>query len=299
MSLLLNRFFRTFITNQHQDIERFIGMIKIRDIKIGGGNPLALIAGPCVVEGRDITLRTAERLKKIARKYNVPFIFKSSYKKANRISGKSFTTLGISEGLAILAEVKKEVDLPILTDIHAESEVEAASKVADILQIPAFLCRQTDLLRSAGRSGKVINIKKGQFMAPEDMEHQAKKVEMTGNKKVTLTERGSTFGYHNLVVDMRSLIVMRRFGYPVILDATHSVQLPGAGKNETSGQPEYIFPIARAGAAVGIDGLFVEVHMNPNRALSDAASQLKIDYLEDLLKQIIPIDRLVKEELEI
>jgi len=253
-----------------------------------------LIAGPCVVEGREITLRTAQRIQKIAKKYNVPFIFKSSYKKANRTSGKSFSTLGMDEALAILLEVKQELGVPILTDIHTEVEVVAAAEVADILQIPAFLCRQTELLHAAGRSGKVINIKKGQFMAPEDMRHPAHKVEMTGNKKIMLTERGATFGYHNLVVDMRSLVVMRELGYPIILDATHSVQLPGGTKKETGGQPEFIFPIARAGVAVGIDGLFIETHPHPKRALSDSASQLKLDFLDALLNQVIPIDKIVK-----
>jgi 2-dehydro-3-deoxyphosphooctonate aldolase (KDO 8-P synthase) len=269
-------------------------MIIIGKIKIGGGSPLVLIAGPCVVEGREITIRTAQRIQRIAKKYNVPFIFKSSYKKANRTSGKSFSTLGMDEALAILSEVKQELGVPILTDIHTEAEVAAAAEVADILQIPAFLCRQTELLHAAGRSGKVINIKKGQFMAPEDMRHPAHKVEMTGNKKIMLTERGATFGYHNLVVDMRSLVVMRELGYPIILDATHSVQLPGGTKKETGGQPEFIFPIARAGVAVGIDGLFIETHPHPKRALSDSASQLKLDFLDALLNQVIPIDKIVK-----
>jgi 2-dehydro-3-deoxyphosphooctonate aldolase (KDO 8-P synthase) len=274
-------------------------MIKIGGIKIGNSNPLVLIAGPCVVEGREITLRTAETIQRLAKKYRIPFIFKSSYKKANRTSGKSFSTLGMDEGLTILREVKESLGVPVLTDIHTEEEVEHAAVVADVLQIPAFLCRQTDLLQAAGRTKRVVNIKKGQFMAPEDMRHQAQKVEQVGNKKVMLTERGATFGYHNLVVDMRSLVIMRSLGYPVILDATHSVQLPGGGKSETSGQPQFIFPIARAGVAVGIDGLFIETHPNPARALSDAASQLKLDYLGDLLKQIVPLDHLVKEKFDI
>ncbi|MBI5020832.1 MAG: 3-deoxy-8-phosphooctulonate synthase [Ignavibacteriales bacterium] len=274
-------------------------MIKSENLVIGSGNRLMLIAGPCVVEGREITLKTAARLQKLTHKYQIPFIFKSSYKKANRTSGKSFSTLGLDEALAILSEIKNNLGVPILTDIHTESEIEAVVGVADILQIPAFLCRQTELLQAAGRSGKVVNIKKGQFMAPEDMKHQARKVESTGNKKVMLTERGASFGYHNLVVDMRSLTIMRSLGYPVILDATHSVQLPGAGKNQTAGQPEFIFPIARAGVAVGIDGLFIETHPDPKRALSDSGSQLKLDLLEDLLKQIIPIDNIVKEKLGI
>ena len=274
-------------------------MIKTGKIVIGAGNPFVLIAGPCVIEGREITLRIADHIRKITKKHHVPFIFKSSYKKANRTSGKSFSSLGMDEALAILAEVKNEFNVPILTDIHSENEVKIAAEVADILQIPAFLCRQTDLLQAAGRTGKVVNIKKGQFMAPEDMKHQAQKVEMTGNKKIMLTERGATFGYHNLVVDMRSLTIMRKLGYPVILDATHSVQLPGGGKNKTSGQPEFIFPIARAGVAVGIDGLFIETHPNPKRALSDSASQLNLNMLESLVKQVVAIDNIMKEKFGI
>ena len=203
----------------------------------------------------------------------------------------------MDEALTILAEVKEEFDIPVLTDVHAESDVEPAAEVADILQIPAFLCRQTELLQAAGRTGKAVNVKKGQFMAPEDMKHQAKKIEMTGNKKILLTERGTTFGYHNLVVDMRSLVIMRNLGYPVILDATHSVQLPGGERTRSGGEPQFIFPIARAGVAVGIDGLFVETHPDPSRALSDATSQLKLDLLEDLLRQVVPLDNIVKEKL--
>lgn len=270
-------------------------MIKLKEIKIGNGNPLVLIAGPCVVENREMTLRIAQKIKAVTKKYKMPFIFKASYKKANRTSGTSFSSIGMNEALKILEQVKKEFDVPILTDIHTESEASIAAEVADVLQIPAFLCRQTELLQAAGRTGKIINIKKGQFVAPEDMKHQAEKVRRVGNKKIMLTERGTSFGYHNLVVDMRSLQIMRELGCPVILDATHSIQLPGAGKGETSGRPEFIFPIARAGVAVGIDGLFIETHPDPKRALSDAASQLKLELLEELIKQVISIDRLVKK----
>jgi 2-dehydro-3-deoxyphosphooctonate aldolase (KDO 8-P synthase) len=274
-------------------------MIRIGNIRVGDGRPLVLIAGPCVVEGRDITLRTAARIHSLAGKYRIPFIFKSSYKKANRTSGGSFTGLGMEKALAILADVKAEFGVPLLTDVHSEAEVDQAAEAVDVLQIPAFLCRQTELLEAAGRTGKAVNIKKGQFMAPEDMLHQAQKVASTGNSRIMLTERGATFGYHNLVVDMRSLPVMRSFGYPVVLDATHSVQLPGGAGKETGGQPEFIFPIARAGAAAGIDAIFIETHPDPRRAKSDAASQLKLDLLGKLLKQIVPIDRLVKEKLGI
>jgi len=269
--------------------------VAIQTITLGGNRPLVLIAGPCVVESRDLVLRTAEQVKRTAEKYRVPVIFKSSYKKANRTSGSSFTGLGIDEALEILAQVKKDFKLPVLTDVHSESEVAAAASVADVLQIPAFLCRQTDLLQAAGRTGKVVNIKKGQFLAPEDMKHAADKVAATGNTKIVLTERGTTFGYHNLVVDMRALKIMRDLGYPVVLDATHSVQLPGGvAAAQSGGQPEFIFTLARAGVAAGCDGLFVEVHPDPPRAFSDAASQLRLDLLDELLKQVTAIDAVVK-----
>lgn len=271
-------------------------MIQIDSITIGKSSPVVLIAGPCVVESRELILRTAEYVRAIADKYKTPVIFKSSYKKANRTSGKSFSGIGNDEALNILAEVRKEFGMPILTDIHSEPEASMAAAVADVLQIPAFLCRQTELLQAAGRTGKVVNIKKGQFLAPSDMKHAAAKVEETGNDRVIFTERGMTFGYNNLVVDMRGLKIMADLGYPVILDATHSVQLPGGDKSaaQTGGQPEFIFPLARAGAAVGIAGLFVEVHPNPAKALSDAASQLKLDLLDELLRQVTAIDALVK-----
>jgi 2-dehydro-3-deoxyphosphooctonate aldolase (KDO 8-P synthase) len=271
-------------------------MITVGKVSLGGGNPLVLIAGPCLVESRELVLKTAQRIKKVSQKLHIPVIFKASYKKANRTSGTSFMGLEMERALAILREVKEEFELPVLTDIHSELEAAPAAEVADVLQIPAFLCRQTEILRAAGRTGKVVNIKKGQFMAPQDMLHQAKKVSATGNNRVMLTERGASFGYHNLVVDMRSLCIMHDFGYPVILDATHSVQLPAAGKMQSKGEPKFIFPIARAGVAVGIDGLFLETHPAPMRALSDAWSQLKLDYLEDLLRQVIPIDTLVKKK---
>lgn len=271
-------------------------IVRVNGISIGEENPLVLFAGPCVVENREMVLRTAEQVLKTSRKHNVPVIFKSSYKKANRTSGTSFSGIGMDEALKILGEVKSQLGLPILTDIHTVEETTIVAEVADVLQIPAFLCRQTELLYAAGRSGKTVNIKKGQFLAPEDMKHAADKVKETGNANILLTERGTTFGYHNLVVDMRSLKIMRGLGYPVVLDATHSVQLPGGDKSakQTGGQPEFIFPLARAGVAVGIDGLFVEVHPNPAEALSDSASQLRMDLLDDLLRQVTQIDRLVK-----
>ncbi len=270
--------------------------IVVSDIPLGDGAPLVLIAGPCVVENRKLAIGTAEAVQATARKYRIGVIFKSSYRKANRTSGTSFEGLGIDEALKILGEIRQELGMPVLTDIHTEGEASAAAEVADVLQIPAFLCRQTDLLRAAGRTGRAVNIKKGQFLAPGDMKHAAEKVEETGNSRVMMTERGTTFGYHNLVVDMRSLKIMRDLGYPVVLDATHSVQLPGADatRSVSSGEPEFIFPIARAGVAAGCDALFVEVHPDPARALSDAASQLRLDLLDTLLKQVTEIDALVK-----
>jgi len=268
-------------------------MIEIKDYKIGDNEPVALIAGPCVVENEKIILHTAERIKEISVKLNIPYIFKASYKKANRTNINSFTGIGDEDALKILKKVNKAFDVPVLTDIHSPKEAKLAAEYVDILQIPAFLCRQTDLLISAGKTGKAINIKKGQFLAPEDMEYAAAKVASTGNKKILLTERGTTFGYHNLVVDMRSLIIMKELGYPVVMDATHSVQLPSKGE-VSGGEPKFIKPLASAAAAVGIDALFLEVHPNPKEALSDAASQLPLNELEELLTEIISIDKIVK-----
>jgi 2-dehydro-3-deoxyphosphooctonate aldolase (KDO 8-P synthase) len=273
-------------------------IISIGNIAIGERRPLVLFAGPCVVEGREFILKTAEAIRSIALRHNVPLVFKSSYKKANRTSVGSFTGLGMDEALSILREAKRELGLPIITDIHTEAEAAPAAEVADVLQIPAFLCRQTDLLQAAGRTGRVVNIKKGQFLAPDDMRHAAEKVASTGNTAILLTERGSTFGYHNLVVDMRGLQIMARTGYPVILDATHAVQLPGGDPSglRSGGQPEFILPLARAGVAAGLSGLFVEVHPDPPHALSDAASQLSLDGLDALLGQVTQIDRIVKAQ---
>jgi 2-dehydro-3-deoxyphosphooctonate aldolase (KDO 8-P synthase) len=269
-------------------------MVEVNKIKIGDGNPFVLIAGPCIVENEEMIMRTADEINQITSKLNIPYIFKSSYKKANRTNLNSFSGIGDDEALKILNKVKEEFNLPILTDVHTEEEINKAADVADILQIPAFLSRQTDLLLAAGNSGKVVNIKKGQFLAPHDMKHIIEKVESTGNKKILLTERGSTFGYHNLVVDMRSLVIMREFGYPVVMDATHSVQLPGKD-TISGGEPKFIKPLARAAAAVGIDALFLEVHPDPQNALSDAASQLPIDQLSELLFETKEIDDRVKK----
>lgn len=268
-------------------------MIKINNIKIGDNNPIVLFAGPCVVESREIAFHTAREIKKIAEELNIPFVYKSSYKKANRTSVHSFSGVGDEEALAILGEIKKELNVPIVTDVHTEQECAIAAQTADILQIPAFLCRQTELLVAAGKTGKAVNIKKGQFLAPGDMKHAAEKVKSTGNNNILFTERGSTFGYNNLVVDMRSLVIMRQIGYPVVMDATHSVQMPGTG-NVTGGSPEFIPYLAKAAAAVGIDALFLEVHPEPEKALSDAASQLPLGDLKALLSDIKKIDGLIK-----
>jgi 2-dehydro-3-deoxyphosphooctonate aldolase (KDO 8-P synthase) len=271
-------------------------MIEIGKVKIGDGLPFVLIAGPCVVENEEMTLFTAEQIKIIASKLGIPFIFKSSYKKANRTSISSFKGIGDTEALKILKKVRENFNVPVLTDVHSPQEVQIASEVSDVLQIPAFLCRQTELLVAGGESGKAVNIKKGQFLAPNDMKHAIEKVESTGNKKIMLTERGTTFGYNNLIVDMRSLVIMREFGYPVVMDATHSVQQPGSG-GRTGGQPVFIKPLAKAAAAIGIDALFLEVHPNPSEALSDSDSQLPLGDLEVLLKEVKEIDTLVKKSL--
>lgn len=261
-------------------------VVETGDIRIGVGEKPVIFAGPCVVESRDLAFRTADHIKKTADKHGFRVVYKSSYKKANRSSVKSFASMGTDESLAILQAVKKEFGLQILTDIHTEPEAAMAAEVADILQIPAFLCRQTDLLIAAGETGKVVNIKKGQFLAPQEMQYAAEKVESTGNKRVLLCERGTTFGYGNLVVDMRSLEIMRNLGYPVVMDCTHSVQLPGTAGGKSGGQPEYIFAIARAAAAVGVDAFFMETHPDPSKALSDSTTQLNLNRLDDLLGQI-------------
>ncbi len=264
-------------------------------LKIGKGNPLVLIAGPCVIESESMTLRTAEEIKNITQKHNVPFIFKSSYSKINRLDISSFAGPGLEKGLGILKKVRQEIGVPILTDIHQPDEAIPVSEVADILQIPAFLCRQTDLVLAAARTGKPINIKKGQFMAPEDMKKIADKVSSTGNEDILITERGTTFGYHDLVVDMRSLVILRGFGYPVIFDATHSLQLPGGQGSSSGGQPQFILPMARAAVACGIDALFIETHPQVEKALCDSKSMLPLARLENLVIQVWKIDERVKQ----
>lgn len=270
--------------------------VPIGPLVCGGGQPFVLMAGPCVVEDRDSALRHAQALKTVTDRLGIPFIYKSSYDKANRSSVNSFRGLGIEEGLAILASVKRELGVLVLTDVHTPEEAPGAAEVADVLQIPAFLCRQTNLLLAAGRTGRVVNIKKGQFLAPWDMKNVAQKVASTGNTHILLTERGASFGYNNLVSDFRCLPVMAQSGYPVVYDASHSVQLPG-GQGETSGgQREFIAPLARAAVAVGIDGLFMEVHEAPERARSDRETVFPLEQLEPLLHSLQTLDRLVKEE---
>lgn len=245
-----------------------------------------LIAGPCVIESDAVCFEVAEKVAGLAREFDLPFIFKASYKKANRLSAGSFTGPGLDEGLTILKRVRDELSLPVLTDVHETAEVDPVAEVADVLQIPAFLCRQTDLLVKATSTGKWVNIKKGQFLAPEDMAGVAGKTE---SRKVMLTERGTTFGYRHLVVDFRSLVIMKETGLPVVFDATHSLQLPGGGGTVSTGQPQYIIPMARAAAAVGIDGLFVETHPRPTEALSDAGAMLPLSKMRELLESVIRI----------
>ncbi len=268
--------------------------IQIGHLKIGGRAPLALIAGPCVIEDRAGCLRLAGRLADLARREKIPLVFKASYDKANRTSHKSFRGPGLSRGLEILAEVKARYGLPILVDVHHETEVPLAARVADILQLPAFLCRQTDLVLALGESGRVVNIKKGQFLGPWDVRHVVAKVESTGNKKIIITERGASFGYNNLVADMRSLLIMREFGYPVVFDATHSVQLPGGAGDRTGGDGRWAPNLARAAVATGCDGIFIETHLAPERALSDKDNAIRFSLLAPLWRQLRAIDAIVE-----
>jgi 2-dehydro-3-deoxyphosphooctonate aldolase (KDO 8-P synthase) len=267
--------------------------ISVGTVRIGGKNPIALIAGPCVIESEASTLEAAERLKRITGELGVPFIFKSSYDKANRSSAKSYRGPGLSEGLKVLARVKRELGLPILSDVHRFEEIAPAAEVLDIIQIPAFLSRQTDLLVAVAKTGRVVNIKKGQFLAPWDIKNAIDKTTSAGNGNVLLTERGVSFGYNNLVVDMRSLPIMRSYGYPVVFDATHAVQMPGGAGTASSGDRQYVPHLTRAAAAVGIDALFMEVHACPDKALCDGPNMLSLDELPALLKQVQAIEKAV------
>ncbi len=262
-------------------------VVTVAGLTIGQGQPFTLIAGPCVVENEAMVLSTAEALAATCQKLDIQYIFKASYKKANRTSLKGFTGLPFDEALGILEKVRRELNIPVLTDVHTELEVPIVAEVADVLQIPAFLCRQTDLLIAAGRTGRAVNIKKGQFLAPADMAHAAEKVASTGNANILLTERGTTFGYNNLVVDMRGLIIMAKSGYPVVYDATHSVQLPGGAGGASAGQPEFIPPLAKAALATGVpSAVFMEVHPNPSQALSDAQTQVPLAQFESLAREL-------------
>jgi len=268
--------------------------IPIGDFRIGAGEPLVLIAGPCVIESERHAMKLADRLAKIAAKAKVPLIFKASYDKANRSSMRSFRGPGLAEGLEILRKIKARLHVPVLTDVHEPAQAHAAAEVCDVLQVPAFLSRQTDLLTAAGQTGRVVNLKKGQFLSPWEMANAAEKVKSTGNKKVIITERGVSFGYNNLVVDMRSFPILAKTGCPVVFDVTHSVQLPGGQGNSSGGQPEFIEPLARAGTAVGVDGLFLEVHDRPERALSDGSNALRLGRLPMLLERLTLIAKLVR-----
>jgi 2-dehydro-3-deoxyphosphooctonate aldolase (KDO 8-P synthase) len=259
--------------------------VKIGDIRIGS-KPFVFIGGPCVIEGRDITLRHAERLAKLAHSLQIPFIFKSSYDKANRTSVQSFRGPGLEEGLAILREVKVEIGVPVLTDVHSAEEARAAGEVVDVLQVPALLSRQTDLIVACGKTGKPVNIKKGQFLSPSDMRYAVGKVESTGNTRILLTERGTSFGYNTLVNDFRAIPIMKGLGYPVIFDATHSVQKPGAMEGCSGGERQFIFPLARAAIAVGADGIFMEVHEDPSKARCDGENSLPLAELPFILKTL-------------
>ena len=268
--------------------------ITVGGVRIGGGAPLVVIAGPCVIESEAHAMMLAERLKQIAAEAGVPLIYKASYDKANRSSVESYRGPGIAEGLRVLAQIRSKLGVPILTDVHDASQVEAAAKVADVIQVPAFLSRQTDLLVAVGRSGRAVNLKKGQFLSPWEMKHAVEKVATTGNKNIIVTERGASFGYQNLVVDMRSFPILRGLGYPVVFDVTHSVQLPGGAGKSSGGQPEFIEPLARAGVAAGVDGVFLEVHEEPAKALSDGTNALRLDELPRLLEKLKGISELVR-----
>jgi 2-dehydro-3-deoxyphosphooctonate aldolase (KDO 8-P synthase) len=269
--------------------------VKVGSFSIGGGHPLVFIVGPCVIESAQHAVETALEIQEIAARCGVPAVFKASYDKANRTSRTSFRGPGLDAGLATLADVRSRTGLPVLTDIHEAAHAAPAAAVVDILQIPAFLSRQTDLIVAAARTGRVVNLKKGQFLAPKDMTHVIAKVTAEGNSSVLVTERGVTFGYHNLVVDMRAFPMLRELGYPVVFDVTHSLQLPGGGDGVTAGLAEYIEPLASAGVAAGIDAVFMEVHQDPTRARSDAANALRLDALEPLILRLTRIAAAVRE----
>ncbi|TMA73257.1 MAG: 3-deoxy-8-phosphooctulonate synthase [Deltaproteobacteria bacterium] len=283
------------MTSQPGDAARAPRSVVVGPVTFGAMRPLALIAGPCVIESRDSTLRHAERLRDVAKLLEVQFVFKSSFDKANRTSRAGLRGPGLDAGLAILAEVRREIGVPVLTDVHEKEQVAAVAEVVDVLQTPAFLCRQTDFIAAVAAAGKPVNIKKGQFLAPDEMEHVIVKATATGNHQVLVTERGATFGYHNLVSDMRALAILARFGYPVVFDATHSAQLPGGAGGASAGQREFVPVLARAAVAAGVAGIFMEVHEDPDRAQSDGPNSLRLADLPDLLATLVALDRVVKE----
>ena len=270
-----------------------VSQIKLGKILFGDPRHFVLIAGPCVIENEAMTLRHAEKISEVARKLKIPYVFKASYDKANRSSVKSFRGPGLVKGLRILSRVKKELGLPVLSDVHCKEEVGPAAQVLDIIQIPAFLCRQTDLLKEAGQSGRIVNVKKGQFLSPWEVRNIIEKLEAAGTRKILITERGFSFGYQNLVNDFRAIPIIRGFGYPVVFDATHSVQLPGGQGHATDGRPQFIPTLARCAVAAGVDALFMEIHERPEKALSDGTNMLSFRRLEDLLKDLVKLRRAV------
>ena len=273
-----------------------MNQVKVGNYVIGGGEKLTLLAGPCVLEGLDRCLLIGRTIKEICQRLDINYVFKASFDKANRSSYHSFRGPGLKKGIEMLKKIKEELKVPVVTDIHESAQAKPVAEVADILQIPAFLCRQTDLLHAAAQTGRVVNVKKGQFLAPEDMRNVVDKLHESGCDQMMLTERGASFGYHNLVVDMRSLPIMRSFGYPVVMDGTHSVQLPGGNGTTSAGNREYVEYLVRAAVAAGVDALFLEVHDNPEEALSDGANMVYLDKLEDLLKDAVAIHEIVRHK---
>ncbi len=270
-------------------------IVKVGKITIGAGNPLVLMAGPCVIESRESALEHAKNIKEIADKMEIPFIFKSSYDKANRSSKESFRGPGLEKGLEILKTIRDELGVPVVSDVHCTSEVSPAAEILDIIQIPAFLCRQTDLLLAAAATGKVVNVKKGQFMSPKEMDNVVSKIVSSGNENILLTERGTTFGYNMLINDFRGMVIMGETGYPVVYDATHSVQMPGGKGTVSDGESRYVLPLSKAAVAVGCDALFIEVHEDPDIAKSDGPNMLKLSDLENFLKEVKKVEKAVRE----
>jgi len=272
-------------------------VIKIGNVEVGGGNPFVLIAGPCVIESEESALRHAEMLKSIAKKIEIPFIFKSSYDKANRSSIDSFRGPGLIDGLRILNKVKNKIGVPVTSDVHCKHEAKEAARVLDLIQIPAFLCRQTDLLIACAKTKRPVNLKKGQFLSPWDISNLIKKIESCGNRSIMITERGVSFGYNNLVSDFRSILIMKKYGYPICFDASHSVQKPGGLGDKSGGDKEFIPALSKAAVACGINALFIEAHENPGKALSDGPNMLKISELSGLLKKLKSIDKVVRAQI--